>query len=216
MLGASAPAQAAATFFIAGDDFATSFAEMPNASAQAALFDATAPLATRVDFESAVPAGITFSSNNILSGPPVVGCQHRCGFNTTAGGAFHLSHGGFLMTMNFANPVNRFGVYLTGLQASLVGGPVAVSLNDGTAYDFNLPGIEGGGGAFFGFTTTGAVNSIAFQARSDIIGFDDIRFDFVNAAVPEPATWAMMIGGFGLVGGAMRRRSSVNTTVRFA
>lgn len=27
------------------------------------------------------------------------------------------------------------------------------------------------------------------------------------APVPEPATWAMMIGGFGLVGGAMRRRS---------
>ncbi len=26
------------------------------------------------------------------------------------------------------------------------------------------------------------------------------------AAVPEPASWAMMIGGFGLVGGAMRRR----------
>jgi probable phosphoglycerate mutase len=25
-------------------------------------------------------------------------------------------------------------------------------------------------------------------------------------AVPEPATWAMMIGGFGLVGGALRRR----------
>ena len=26
--------------------------------------------------------------------------------------------------------------------------------------------------------------------------------------VPEPAVWAMMIGGFGLVGGAMRRRST--------
>jgi hypothetical protein len=26
----------------------------------------------------------------------------------------------------------------------------------------------------------------------------------VTAAVPEPATWAMMIGGFGMVGGAMR------------
>jgi len=35
--------------------------------------------------------------------------------------------------------------------------------------------------------------------------------DSVNlAAVPEPATWAMMIGGFGLVGGAMRRRRSSN------
>jgi uncharacterized protein YjiK len=26
------------------------------------------------------------------------------------------------------------------------------------------------------------------------------------AAVPEPASWAMMVGGFGLIGGAMRRR----------
>lgn len=28
----------------------------------------------------------------------------------------------------------------------------------------------------------------------------------VMAAIPEPATWSMMIGGFGLVGGVMRRR----------
>ena len=28
-----------------------------------------------------------------------------------------------------------------------------------------------------------------------------------TAAVPEPATWAMMIAGFGVVGGSMRRRS---------
>ena len=29
---------------------------------------------------------------------------------------------------------------------------------------------------------------------------------FVASAIPEPATWAMMIGGFGMVGGAIRRR----------
>jgi len=34
-----------------------------------------------------------------------------------------------------------------------------------------------------------------------------------QGAVPEAATWAMMIGGFGLVGGAMRRR---RTAVTFA
>ncbi len=27
-----------------------------------------------------------------------------------------------------------------------------------------------------------------------------------NAAIPEPATWAMMIAGFGLIGSALRRR----------
>jgi hypothetical protein len=34
-------------------------------------------------------------------------------------------------------------------------------------------------------------------------------------AVPEPATWAMMIVGFGIVGGSMRYRRR-NTTVNFA
>lgn len=34
----------------------------------------------------------------------------------------------------------------------------------------------------------------------------------VTSAVPEPATWAMMIGGFGMVGGAMRRRKGKVTT----
>lgn len=32
------------------------------------------------------------------------------------------------------------------------------------------------------------------------------RFSLVNAAVPEPATWAMMLVGFGGIGFAMRRR----------
>jgi hypothetical protein len=38
----------------------------------------------------------------------------------------------------------------------------------------------------------------------------------VAGAVPEPATWAMMLVGFGGVGFAMRRRSKVRTTVSYA
>jgi hypothetical protein len=34
-----------------------------------------------------------------------------------------------------------------------------------------------------------------------------------TGAVPEPASWALMLGGFGLVGGAMRSRKAA---VRFA
>jgi hypothetical protein len=44
-------------------------------------------------------------------------------------------------------------------------------------------------------------------------------FEFVPAvtsSVPEPAAWGMMILGFGLVGGVLRRRSSAKVNVRFA
>jgi hypothetical protein len=38
---------------------------------------------------------------------------------------------------------------------------------------------------------------------------DNITFDVADAVVPEPATWAMMIMGFGGVGAILRRRRSL-------
>ncbi|KTT75931.1 PEPxxWA-CTERM sorting domain-containing protein [Sphingomonas endophytica] len=52
-------------------------------------------------------------------------------------------------------------------------------------------------------------NSIYDPSRS--IG---VRISGVPAAVPEPATWAMMLLGFGMVGAAVRRRRPVVATVR--
>lgn len=40
------------------------------------------------------------------------------------------------------------------------------------------------------------------------ISFASPVYAVTNAAVPEPATWAMLILGFGVVGGSMRRRRS--------
>jgi hypothetical protein len=65
----------------------------------------------------------------------------------------------------------------------------------------------------------------AFDAMGWDIGLDVLQspayrmttadiFRYYVAAVPEPATWAMMIAGFGFVGAAARRRQSVN--VKFA
>lgn len=34
-----------------------------------------------------------------------------------------------------------------------------------------------------------------------------------DGAIPEPATWAMMLGGFGLIGGMLRYRRRANTVV---
>jgi PEP-CTERM motif len=42
------------------------------------------------------------------------------------------------------------------------------------------------------------------------------NFQPVAAAVPEPATWAMMLMGFGMIGGAMRRRRSTVRAVKLA
>jgi PEP-CTERM motif len=38
------------------------------------------------------------------------------------------------------------------------------------------------------------------------------NYDLLPAAVPEPAAWAMMIGGFALVGAASRRRARASVT----
>lgn len=48
------------------------------------------------------------------------------------------------------------------------------------------------------------VNEITFASSSNSFEFDNIA---AAAAVPEPATWAMLIAGFGLVGLSMRRRN---------
>lgn len=54
----------------------------------------------------------------------------------------------------------------------------------------------------------GNVSVISF-GYGENVGIDNIKWDVreIGSAVPEPATWAMMILGFGIVGATMRRRS---------
>ena len=55
------------------------------------------------------------------------------------------------------------------------------------------------------------LESVVFQAVNPPQTLANVQFDFlgvngVAGAVPEPATWALMIVGFGAVGATMRRR----------
>lgn len=94
---------------------------------------------------------------------------------------------------------------------------ISVLDNEGTTFFFNTSALGATGADRFAFQ---AINnqSIARVGISAAGGFDDLRQLRLGAAavvtaVPEPATWAMLIFGFGLVGGAMRRRT---TTLSYA
>lgn len=59
----------------------------------------------------------------------------------------------------------------------------------------------------FGFIADGTSNTISFSELNgpSYIGLDDVSI----AAVPEPATWAMMIAGFAAIGFAAYRRRAI-------
>ncbi|HEY9234790.1 MULTISPECIES: PEPxxWA-CTERM sorting domain-containing protein [Phenylobacterium] len=76
-----------------------------------------------------------------------------------------------------------------------------------------LTGIELAAGAFNGDQSIGrrmtyqfekSVTSVLFSSSQNSFEFDNIAT--LSSAVPEPATWAMLIAGFGLAGSAIRSR----------
>jgi hypothetical protein len=76
-------------------------------------------------------------------------------------------------------------------------------------------GLANGAESYFFFIDTAATRYFKTGAY-DIAGTQKFSDSYATFApgVPEPATWAMMIGGFGFVGAASRRRRA--TTVTFA
>ncbi|MCU6456116.1 PEPxxWA-CTERM sorting domain-containing protein [Sphingomonas sp. A2-49] len=63
-----------------------------------------------------------------------------------------------------------------------------------------------------GFEATPA--SFLFSAQGNVA--TSFSATALAAAVPEPASWAMMLVGVGMMGFALRRRPSITTKVRFA
>ncbi|MFD1613351.1 cistern family PEP-CTERM protein [Sphingomonas tabacisoli] len=94
----------------------------------------------------------------------------------------------------------------------------------------NCTGAQGNSGLAKGAFANGTF-SLVFNSVIDKVTLSDfsVRYQALNstqlgisggsasglgtiAAVPEPATWAMMIGGFGLIGAAARRRQRTAVT----
>ncbi len=93
----------------------------------------------------------------------------------------------------------------------------AAGFSSGSSHLLNantsITGIEVGVGSGWGGTFSGAVDDVRLA-----FGADRISANFEPsgvAAVPEPATWAMMLVGFGMVAGAARYRRK-STKIRYA
>ena len=83
-----------------------------------------------------------------------------------------------------------------------------------TGSSVNVAGaFNGQSNDFVGVTTLSTDTNTNFPSIRNFAIFTAAT----EAAVPEPATWAMMIGGFGMVGGTLRRRrNALASRVRFA
>jgi hypothetical protein len=186
---------------------------------------------TSSDGTSGTNYGIDFGSNAlaICLNSQSVTCSNtsRGGFgdpNSQKGGLFFLD--GSETFMNVA------AGFTTGFSFNYVSYSYSgsVSVYDGINGTGNLlatlnlspnagscPGYNAGFCPFsaVGVNFAGTAKSVSFAGVANQIVFDDVTFGSStpgNGGVPEPAAWAMMLAGFGLVGAAMRRREKVAVT----
>jgi hypothetical protein len=131
--------------------------------------------------------------------------------------AFDLSQGA-TTTLAFSNPTTSIGFDLRGFAD---GRSEVISIFDIygnliTSQSVLNPGS--GDISFAGFFGSQSISKLTIKNTgnsNDYFGFDNLLTSSV-AAVPEPASWAMMILGMGAVGGALRRRQKTTTRVAFA
>lgn len=152
--------------------------------------------------------GVTYSS---ASGTPIVTDTFLTSTNPNGLG---LSGINFFLTTDtatftfataitaFAIDINTYATAPSSYQALLSNGDTSNSIFE------TFPGA--GTGQFLGFVSDNPFTSVTVSSTGGFsYTLDTLIYGAkgdVTGAVPEPATWAMMILGFGVVGLAMRRR----------
>lgn len=190
------------------------------ASAQTATFgpgDASPGTGFTVINEFTTLAGLTTTGNvqikNSSDGDGAIPA------NSNPGGSTYLSVlGGASATYNLGASAARSIQFDWGsidryntLTVNTVGGqtytviPGSPTLVGNVAFPNDADGnqvADGTNGLFTFSLTDDKVSSVTFASSANSFEIDR----FAVAGVPEPTTWALMIVGFGAVGGAMRRR----------
>ncbi len=143
----------------------------------------------------------TFVTDEIVGGGPTDGSWHAAFGPTDPGGggiiqSIATSAGGsYTLIFDLANlgaAPNAFGLFWDGGFVSI---------------DFDVPAFDYGTFSTV-LSATGAATDLGFifYHEPSFWLLDNISLVSADGVVPEPATWGMMIAGFGLVGSALRRR----------
>ena len=187
---------------------------------------------TRALFSAAAGPGLAFESfetqrnGQTVVYPPVSVSETNDSFNlivhtsnnpTFTGATTNGSHsiwfidftGNSRATFTFAAPITAFGIDTAFSQAR------TATFSGGVSGALSLAANSPG---FFGAISDTPFTSVVvdLSGSGTNVGFDALAFGIAappSAPVPEPAAWAIMIAGFGLVGAAMRSRNAARTLV---
>lgn len=108
-------------------------------------------------------------------------------------------------TFTFDSAITHFGIDILGLGTV---GATDLTIAWGSSSSVLYTNYALGGVLFAGIIDGTGFTSVTFSATAPDDGIDFDRLVYKGGAVPEPATWAMMIMGFGMVGFAARRRTA--------
>ncbi len=154
----------------------------------------------------------------------LIGYNTLDGYNSGSSGNCNVCDDKFSISLNnsllFSAYFKLGGTGVTSIVQSL----------DGAIY--SVPDTVYGAGGTINFSVplslAAGMNTLTFTYSGESQGIDDEAFGISNlsvngnaaaaspGAVPEPATWAMMLIGFGAIGGAMRRRKATASRVNYS
>jgi hypothetical protein len=172
-----------------------------------------APLTLVIDFESALPTGYSLSGSYGIVNTTISGTHASPAPNTSTDKYLYMSTKLPTNNATLSTPdLQAIGFYwgsidrYNSVDVLGVGGSSIFTLSGSTLINANFGNQSLGATnrrvTFFagpGETITG----LKFTSTGVAFEIDDIS---ALGVVPEPATWAMLIAGFGLVGAAMRRQ----------
>ncbi|KTF67356.1 PEPxxWA-CTERM sorting domain-containing protein [Sphingomonas sp. HT-1] len=165
---------------------------------------------------------LTNAANHSVSGPYSekglkFAMSNTFGFFTWgAGAAANANPGGATLAPSFTGDLTISAVGGTAFDLLRFDIADVMNAGNGGPMTFSYETLSGSGSGLFNLDLTPGLQTVSLnltdltrftvQVTAPGIQMDNVTFALGTTAVPEPANWAMLIGGFGLVGGVLRRR----------